>query len=82
MSYIYTYSMISVQRVQSSKVILLIQKIDVQKKKLPFRAKKSKVPNYFWSKQYVELQSVALSRYEKMCVLHVRKKLSHLQLGT
>ena len=27
------------------------------------------------------MQSVALSRYEKMCVLHVRKKLSHLQLG-
>ena len=25
---------------------------------------------------------VALSRYEKMCVLHVRKKLSHLQLGS
>ena len=27
-------------------------------------------------------QSVALSRYEKMCVLHVRKKLSRLQLGS
>ena len=27
-------------------------------------------------------ESVALSRYEKMCVLHVRKKLSHLQLGS
>ena len=25
---------------------------------------------------------VALSRYEKMCVLHVQKKLSHLQLGS
>ena len=25
---------------------------------------------------------VALSRHEKMCVLHVRKKLSHLQLGS
>ena len=29
-----------------------------------------------------KMQSVALSRYEKMCVLHVRKKLSHLQLGS
>ena len=28
------------------------------------------------------VKSVALSRYEKMCVLHVRKKLSHLQLGS
>ena len=27
-------------------------------------------------------ECVALSRYEKMCVLHVRKKLSHLQLGS
>ena len=27
-------------------------------------------------------KSVALSRYEKMCVLHVRKKLSRLQLGS
>ena len=29
-----------------------------------------------------KIKSVALSRYEKMCVLHVRKKLSHLQLGS
>ena len=29
-----------------------------------------------------KMQSVALSRYEKMCVLHVRKKLSHPQLGS
>ena len=29
-----------------------------------------------------KMQSVALSRYEKMCVLHARKKLSHLQLGS
>ena len=29
-----------------------------------------------------KMQSVALSRYEKMCVLHVRKKLSHLQPGS
>ena len=29
-----------------------------------------------------KMQSVALSRYEKVCVLHVRKKLSHLQLGS
>ena len=29
-----------------------------------------------------KMQSVALSRYEKMYVLHVRKKLFHLHLGS
>ena len=54
--------------------------------------RKSKYPEFFLAKPDVSVESsfggkknklcVALSRYEKMCVLHVRKKLSHLQLGS
>ena len=65
MSYIYTYSMISVQRVQSSKVILLIQKIDVQKKKTSVSCKKVKSAKLFLVK--------TICRAAKRSIIEVRE---------